>query len=589
MNRYPNPAVQEILNQLPDPAYLKDSAGVYIYANSAYAQFLGKQQNQIVGSRAADLFPPETVEQLLKNEEGVRETGQSVRFPIAGTYKSGRQVWMDVHLSRIQPGGVTGEAGAVLGILRDITAIRNAQTELVYRETFENTVLSIATDFVNKNAREMEMGFGEVLSVVSGLVEAERGYLLVYNRTTKKLECKNAWSSGGIETYQDRFSIEPDAIGPYWWAQMTSFAHLEISDVEVLEEDKTPEREFFRSIDARAVLSYPIHTQYETLGALIFTQRSTGDEKAGERYQLVHMVALLVANALVRAEFENLLSEYSLNLEKRVRERTNDLDTAYQTLKQTQTQLLQAGKMASIGQLAAGVAHEINNPVGFVKSNLHTLQRYTKTLREALFAFQSLDGGNQVFTEYGLSEIIADLNDLVRESIDGTRRVESIVDNLRTFSRMDQGEQTLANVNDLIRTTLKVIWNELKYKAEVIQEYGEVPEIYCHADRLNQVFVNLLVNAVQSIRDHGEIRIHTGVDDENVMIEISDTGQGMEPEVRDRVFEPFFTTKDVGKGTGLGLSIVYDIVAAHGGEISVESEPGHGTLFVISLPAKRSL
>ncbi len=570
---------QNLLEQLPDPVYVRDAAGTFIYCNRAYARFIGRPIDSIVGSNFEDIFPPTTANRIRKLETAVLELGQPARYPISGVYESGQQRWMDVNAG---PFHLKNGTRGVVGVLRDITEIKQAQSELEFRESFESTVLALATNFVNKTAREMEMGFDEVLTVASVLVEAERGFLLLYDRNKRCLRCQNEWKIGTLNNMADRFDVPPEEIGTAWWEAMTSFEPVEISDTEAVEEEET--RSFFRLIDARAALTFPIHTQFETLGVLLFTQRVPSSGRAIEKYQLVSVVALLIANALVRSEIERLLNEYSKNLEKRVQDRTRDLDLAYETLKQTQSQLLQAGKMASIGQLAAGIAHEINNPIGFVKSNLSTLQRKASVMTATFREISELEPTAEVVASYDCQDMIEDLNATIEESLDGVRRVEKIVNNLRSFSRMDGEDRTLANVNDLLKTTLKVIWNEVKYKAEVIEEYGDIPDIYCHADRLNQVFLNILVNAVQSIPERGTITIFTGVDENRIMIQISDTGTGMDEETRERVFEPFFTTKDVGAGTGLGLSIVYDIVTAHKGTITVESGVGEGTTFLIGLP-----
>ena len=177
-----------------------------------------------------------------------------------------------------------------------------------------------------------------------------------------------------------------------------------------------------------------------------------------------------------------------------------------------------------------------------------------------------------------------DISSLVAESLEGSARVQSIVSSLKDFAHLGTGEVTRADVSRLLDATLQVIWNQVKYKAEVRKDYGELPPIRCYAQRLNQVFLNILLNAVQAIEVHGVITIATRREGDTVSIRIADTGMGIPPEILGRIFEPFFTTKEAGKGTGLGLSVSYDIVKSHGGEIRVESTPGTGTAFTIILP-----
>lgn len=265
-------------------------------------------------------------------------------------------------------------------------------------------------------------------------------------------------------------------------------------------------------------------------------------------------------------------------------------------------QLVQSDKLASIGQLAAGVAHEINNPVGFVSSNLNALSGYIDTLQE-------LDSMNERLVEasrQGPSQEVAglikeieafrdasdirftlkDSADLVAESKDGLQRIQSIVKGLKEFSHSAEAEMVRSDVNTCLEAAVKLGWHELKYKAEVVKELGAVPLISCKPQQLTQVFLNMLVNASQAIEEKGSIMVRSRLDGEEVKIEISDTGCGIPEDVIKRIFDPFFTTKPVGKGTGLGLSIAYGIISEHGGRIDIASEPGIGTCVTISLPTE---
>jgi two-component system NtrC family sensor kinase len=273
------------------------------------------------------------------------------------------------------------------------------------------------------------------------------------------------------------------------------------------------------------------------------------------------------------------------------------LQNAYDELKAAQSQFVQQEKMASIGQLAAGVAHEINNPIGFVTSNLGTLKKYlgrvTEFLQKQTEIFPREAGDErtirlaEVRRQLKIEPILEDLPSLLAESLDGVERVRKIVQNLKSFSRVDQFDHSLADINRCLDDTLNIIWNELKYKCTLKKEYGDLPLTRCYPQQLNQVFMNLLVNAAQAIESKGEIVITTRASETEITIAIADSGSGIPPEDQNRIFEPFFTTKEVGKGTGLGLSITYDIVTKkHGGTIMVASEPGKGTTFVVTLPVK---
>lgn len=268
--------------------------------------------------------------------------------------------------------------------------------------------------------------------------------------------------------------------------------------------------------------------------------------------------------------------------------------------RQMETQLVQSEKMASLGVMAAGVAHEINNPIGFVSSNLRTLADYFATFTGLLDNYEHLATaalqGNLAAVQALHAQIVerrqredveyirGDVSNLLSESSDGLQRVKEIVQNLRSFARLDEAEIKEADVNECLETTLKVVWNELKYKAAVVKELSPLPLLRCHPGQLNQVFVNLLVNAGQAIAEHGTITLRSFATAEHIVVQIADTGSGIAPENLSRLFTPFFTTKGVGKGTGLGLSISYGIVQKHNGTIEVESTVGVGTQFTIRLP-----
>ncbi len=331
-----------------------------------------------------------------------------------------------------------------------------------------------------------------------------------------------------------------------------------------------------------------------------FTATPTGDEIRNYRIvatpikdQQGKIVAAIemVEDVTEAKRNEGLQEKLLAELEVKNRE----LEDANLELKASQSHLLQQEKMASIGQLAAGVAHEINNPIGFVASNLKSLAKYVDRLvaviaeqsemLAALLPAEEQEQLKQKHKKLKLNYITQDAADLIRESLDGTDRINKIVQGLKTFSRVDEADFKAADLNECLESTINIVWNELKYKAEVKKEYGLLALTKCFPNQLNQVFMNLLVNAAHAIPDFGEIIVKSWQEGDEIFVAISDNGSGMREDIVNRIFEPFYTTKEVGKGTGLGLSIAYDIVTKkHNGEIAVQSEVGKGTTFTVKIP-----
>ncbi|MCK9173453.1 MAG: ATP-binding protein, partial [Desulfuromonas thiophila] len=273
---------------------------------------------------------------------------------------------------------------------------------------------------------------------------------------------------------------------------------------------------------------------------------------------------------------------------------TTELAEAYASQQQTQTQLVQQEKLATIGQMAAGVAHEINNPVGFIKSNLGTLAKYAGRLRGYIDQLEqllrqtgdaaALSGMQEARRQHKVTGALEDIDDLIAESLDGAGRVQVIVQNLKSFSRVDDAGFQWTDLHECLESSLNIAWNEIKYRARVERDYAELPPLYCCPQQLNQVFLNLLVNAAQAIAEQGLIELRTRQEGDFVVVEIEDSGCGMAPEVIECIFDPFYTTKPAGEGSGLGLSICSDIVQKHHGELRVRSVMGRGSCFSVRLP-----
>ncbi|AOY78392.1 hypothetical protein BJL90_14905 [Clostridium formicaceticum] len=322
-----------------------------------------------------------------------------------------------------------------------------------------------------------------------------------------------------------------------------------------------------------------------------------------EDIMLLDLVSKIFGNVIKRKRVEEALR----TSEEALKNKNNELTAAFSLLKQTQAQLIHNEKLAGIGQLAAGVAHEINNPLGFVLSNFDMLKKYVQQLSRVVEGYmrfkevviqknitdlkEELHEIDQLEKKNHLNFILGDFEDLIKESREGLKRVEEIVKGLRMFSRVDQiNELEEYDLNLGIRTTLLVARNEIKYHAIVEEILEDIPIIFANGGKVNQVLLNILVNAAQAIKaksmeEPGVIKIRTYEEGMNVVCEIEDDGIGIEKENLHKIFDPFFTTKQLGEGTGLGLSIAYEIITAHhNGEILVDSEAGVGAKFTIKIP-----
>ncbi|WP_202406984.1 MULTISPECIES: ATP-binding protein [Xanthomonas] len=284
--------------------------------------------------------------------------------------------------------------------------------------------------------------------------------------------------------------------------------------------------------------------------------------------------------------------------EQELQQRHAELRQAYLRLNGAQEKLLQSEKMASIGQLAAGVAHEINNPIGYVHSNLGSLQEYLRSLFTLIEAYERalrapdpkalIPEIDDIRNRFDIDFISRDLPQLMAESREGIERVTRIVRDLKDFSYSGREESwKLVDLHSGLESTINIIWNELKYKVTLERHYGNLPLVECLPSELNQVYMNLLLNAGQAIGERGTIVVSTGQDGEEVWIEFKDSGAGIPADLLQRIFDPFFTTKPVGSGTGLGLSISYGIINKHHGRIDVSSTVGEGSTFRIVIPVRQ--
>ena len=517
-----------------------DPAGNIIYVNDKFCETSGYAREDLIGQNhrviKSDHHPKSFFTELWRTIGG----GFVWRGDICIRRKDGALHWL---ASTIVP--ITGPGGELLryiAIRTDITPLKEVE-ETLHRS---------------------EAKFRSLADTVSAATIVHRGGKLLYaNRYAERL---TGYSGEELRNMDFDEFAHPDwrpALREIWAARQ----HGEAVPARYEYRGNTKNGEV-RWVEVSGCLM-----EYEGLPSALITAIDVTERKNAE-------------DALRQAHHE---------LEALVARRTEQLG-------QAQEQLVQSDKLASIGQLAAGVAHEINNPIGFVQSNLGSLERYLHDLFDMVGAYESVEAAlataapqtadalRQRREALDIDFIKEDIPKLLHESKEGITRVRKIVQDLKDFSRVDKIlEWEFADLHKCLDSTLNIAANEIKYKADVVKAYGELPEVECLPSQLNQVFMNLLVNAAQAMDGpRGSITVRTGATDDGVWIEIADTGKGIPAENLKRIFDPFFTTKPVGQGTGLGLSLSYGIVRKHYGDIAAHSEIGQGTTFRITLPLRQA-
>jgi len=400
-----------------------------------------------------------------------------------------------------------------------------------------------------------------ILLALTDTMGVERAMVMMVDDTGNVL--RPAASRG--EWDEDSLDTEIGADHPLWkhlWMRREDLSRADFDDEPDVEYREAC-RDVFDTLEVELLV--PILYGVDLLGVIAVARKISGDRLVGDDRTLLRTLANQSSIAIENAKAFDEIAKLNETLEARVDERTAEL-------RDTQAQLVQAEKMKSLGQLVAGVAHELNNPIGFVHANLQLLGDYIQKLEDA-----QASGGDAAKPREAIAKLLG-------RSREGTERVKKIVADLRTFSRMDHAELQDADLHEEIDRTLALMEPRFKNGIEVVRDYGDIPRVRCYAGQLNQVFLNLLMNACDAMKDEGRIRIRSRKGPLGVRLEFADDGPGIPEDVRSRIFDPFFTTKPVGEGTGLGLSLSHGIIERHGGVIAVESAPGEGTRFVIDLP-----
>ncbi len=554
---------QLFIDQLPGVAYLKDSQARLVMANQHLADLVGSSPQNLVGKTADEIFPPEFARLLNQLDADLLATGGNmmVEETFADRHFENRMFVID---------GSSGER-YLGGISMDVTERYNtvARTHALLRIHELGSEKLPEKDFLTQG-----------LEMAQALTHSQIGFLHFVNDDQETLELVT-WTQGALKGctagYDAHYPISQAGI----WADC-----LRLQQAVVFNDYATyPAKRGLPPGHAglERLISVPVIDGDKVRMMLGVGNKATDYDKTDVE------TVQLIGNDLWRIVCRK-------RVEQALQQQVDELVSVNRKLAEIQLQLLQSEKMASIGQLAAGVAHEINNPIGFVKSNLGSLAQYVDQLlsltRAYVSAAQTVDvhdqsafeAAHQLLQASDFEFLSADLPNLISETREGVDRVSKIVMDLKNFSRVGDTDFQWADLHQGLESTINVIWNELKYKAEVVRAYGALPLVYCVASQINQVLMNLLVNAAQAMVERGCITVRTGLNDRQVWVEVEDTGTGIEPDKLVRIFDPFYTTKPVGKGTGLGLSIASRIVGQHHGSLTVQSVVGQGTTFRMTLP-----
>jgi PAS domain S-box-containing protein len=537
--------------------------GTILEANAAAAELTGHPREQLIGMRLALLTRPDPAAEPTEQGKAL-VAGQDDEFgPIefVSVSSDGRATEIELLNKPILYEGREVRMTA----FRDISAHRANQRALERRVEFEDLVASISANFINLKTSEIDHGINDALRRIAEFAGADRSYVFLF--ATEGSTNTHQWRRDGVPALKPQLRETWQAEASWSLQEIQEQRPVCVCDLGSLPPEAGFLRRELEHQSAVSCVAIPMVLEQRVLGFVGFDTVAEPKCWSQETVRLLQSVAYVFASALERRKVQE-------GLERTVEERTREL-------KRQQMQLARSEKMASLGQLVAGIAHEINTPLGAIKSNNDVLIRIATRLRRGLQEAGMLEQPPGPCSFPSLLDSADKINEVNREAVE---RLMGVIGGLRKFARLDEAEVDSVDLHHGIDTTLSVAAHLLRNRITVEKRYGDLPHVECYPNQINQVFMNLLVNSAQAIEGPGTITITTRIDGQEVVIELGDTGKGIRPEDVDRVFDPGFTTKGVGVGTGLGLSIVHQIVSDHGGRIEVESTLGQGTTFRVTLP-----
>jgi len=541
--------LQSVLNAIPHAVVGLENRRI-LFANEGSEKLFGWSASELKGKTTVIFYPNEEVfENVGSKVHAHFETEDSFTFEEITVRKDGSKIDCLIIVSKMT--NYTKENRRAVAIYQDISQIKKILAQIEEQKAFLKEVInSLAHPFFVIDAETYEIQLSNAAAQHKKILGGQKCFFVAQEH---QLSCSELSQYCPLDEVKE---TRKPAVVEHCFKEDRKTYYQEVRLYPIFNE----------RFEVKQVIEYSFD----------ITKRKEADEE------------LKVFNQALK-ENEKKLKEMYANLEK-----------AHKDLELAQTQLVQSEKLASIGQLAAGIAHEINNPTAFIYSNMATFGKYLDALT---VLFKAQEGLKQSIDEKNIKDIVdakerfcevekkidpdfilKDTHSLLKETKSGLERIKNIVANLRTFSRQATDSRIKDNINGIIDGIINIVFNQIKDKAEIHRRYGDIPLVSCNTPQIGQVFMNLLMNASQAIDKKGHIWIRTYRKDKFVYIEVEDSGKGIPEDIRTKIFDPFFTTKPVGKGVGLGLSISYDIVKKHGGEIFLESQVGKGSKFIVSLP-----
>ncbi len=573
--------------------------------NGFAERLMGISSDDVAGKTPQEVFGSETGKLFLTNYRNCIAAGKTITYEESFTHQE-RRVWCQAVLTPLFDGQGTIER--LIGTSTDITERKQVELALQASEAKYRS-LAQQEKLVNRLAQQIRQSLDPkriletTVRELYVLLGVDRCYFLWHHPQSPDSELKLAAEAKRNEL-PNRLDDYPRIFAGLLTRLLQAGEMVRIDDISQIEDNGL--REGLQQFGYESLLLFPIETGQTNVGTLACTREVSPQPWCDRDIELIRVVCDRLAIAIQQA----LLYQQSREAEQQAKAKTLELEATLRQLQTTQAQLIQAEKMSSLGQLVAGVAHEINNPISFVFGNLIHAKQYNQDLLELLQLYretytQATVEIEELSADIDLEYLIEDIPRLFNSIETGAVRIQQIVRSLRTFSRLDESEIKAIDLHESLDSTLTILGSRLRaddrrQEIEVIRQYGELLPVNCYAGQLNQVFMNLIANAIDAVETRcleqpdgelGRIEIITRLtDQQRVQIQIRDNGTGMDSEICDRIFDPFYTTKPVGKGTGLGLSISYQIVVErHGGTLICESTPGRGSTFTVQIPCHCNL